>query len=103
MCPSEAGEIQGVVVVEGGGERKGMVGMVGIMGFEGMLGMLGILGIGILGKEKGGSGRFGKTGKGGTFPWGKVGNVVCRRLRDANAMSMLEKEIAMTKAKMMQL
>ena len=49
MCPSEAGEIQGVVVVEGGGERKGMVGMVGIMGFEGMLGMLGILGIGILG------------------------------------------------------
>ena len=28
MCPSEAGEIQGVVVVEGGGERKGMVGMV---------------------------------------------------------------------------
>lgn len=101
------------MVVEGGGEKKGMegkvVGMVGRFGSEvaagsggsvscGMVGMLGIEGCGRDGIV---------VGKGGTFPRGTVGTVGkggnCNRWRAPNAKSMLDKEIAMKKAKMVQL
>ncbi|CAJ1936120.1 unnamed protein product [Sphenostylis stenocarpa] len=95
-------EVHGEVVVEGGGERKGREGkVVGIMvGNEGKLvggsggrvscGKVGMLMLGIEG-----CGRDGIVGK--------FGNVVCRRWREANAISMLEKEMAMKKTTIMQL
>lgn len=94
------------------GKLVGMVGNEGMFGNEvaagsggrvicGTVGIVGKLGI----EGKDGWGRV--VGKGGTVPWGSAGIVGkggnCKRWRAPNAMSMLEKEIAMKKAKMMQL
>ncbi|RDX69557.1 hypothetical protein CR513_51313, partial [Mucuna pruriens] len=88
-------EVQGVVV-EGGGERKGMEGkVVGMEGIEGKFGSEVA--------ESGGRVSCGTVGMVGIVGIvGKGGNVVCKRWRDANAMSMLEKEMAIKMTKMMQ-
>ena len=97
------------LVVEGGGERKGIegkfVGIEGMLGSGGRLnfgrpGMVGKLGIGRDGWVVGnvgtvGCGRFGLEGNGGSV--GSVGS--CRRLRAAKLTSMLEIVKTTTKAK----
>lgn len=112
-------------MVEGGGEKNGkvigiLVGIEGKFGSEvdGSGGKVNCGRVGMVGREgRVGCGRDGKVvGKGGTFPWGIVGKagnvgfgkvdpggVVCRRWRPARPVSMIEKEIAMRKAKMVQL
>ncbi|KAF5743932.1 hypothetical protein HS088_TW08G00520 [Tripterygium wilfordii] len=98
----------------GGGEKNGMEGMVvGMLGIEGMLGnggnvtlgrvgILGILGNGGrvgIGKDGCVVGRVGIVGCGSDGIVGRGGKFgICKRLRAARPMSMLENANAMKKA-----